>query len=100
MNYGYANVKEGIGAALHAAVNACEGEDRENYKRPETVVVCGTFFIMGEVREALGLDEPQDSAVIAEVAGAQFAAAQELFENVPSSSSPTSSSSLSTRDAG
>ncbi|GAB5031554.1 folylpolyglutamate synthase [Nannochloropsis oceanica] len=100
MNYGYANIKEGIGAALHAAVSAYGGGDRDEQKRPETVVVCGTFFIMGEVREALGLTEPHDSAVIAEVAGAQFAAAQELFENVPSSLPPRSSSSLSTINGG
>lgn len=73
-NYGYVSIKEGIDAALQAAATAPEAE---------TVVVCGTFFIMGEVRQALGFQEPQDSAVIAEVAGAQFAAAQEIFSDTP-----------------
>jgi dihydrofolate synthase/folylpolyglutamate synthase len=27
----------------------------------EVIIVCGSFFIMGEVRQALGLQEPQDS---------------------------------------
>ncbi len=76
-NYGYASIQEGIDAALQAAATAPE---------EETVVVCGTFFIMGEVRQALGFKEPQDSAVIAEVAGAQFAAAQEMFSDNPAPS--------------
>ncbi len=72
-NYGYASIQEGVEAALAQSAAASEqGED-------ETVVVCGSFFVMGDVRQALGFEEPQDSAVIAEVAGAQFAAAQELF---------------------
>lgn len=74
-NHGYASIREGVEAALGQAAAGAADE-------PETVVVCGTFFIMGDVRQALGFDEPQDSAVIAEVAGAQFAAAQELFTDM------------------
>lgn len=31
-------------------------------KNDEVVVVCGTFFIMGQARRALGINEPQDSS--------------------------------------
>lgn len=31
------------------------------------VLICGTFFIMAEARQAIGLKEPQDSDVITEV---------------------------------
>jgi dihydrofolate synthase/folylpolyglutamate synthase len=38
--------------------------------KKEILVVCGSVFLMAEAREALGFDEPRDSAYIAEVAGA------------------------------
>lgn len=71
-NYGYSSIKQGIDLALEKAAESQE-------KEKEIVVVCGSFFIMGDVRQALGFEEPQDSKVISEVAGAQFAAAQEIF---------------------
>jgi dihydrofolate synthase/folylpolyglutamate synthase len=30
------------------------------YEQKQTLIICGTFFIMGEVRKALGYEEPQD----------------------------------------
>lgn len=89
-NYGYASVQEGIDTALQAAAvsftkraesDNLEMDENTKNEAQETVVVCGSFFIMGEVRRALGIKEPQDSAVISEVAGAQFSAAQEVFLN-------------------
>lgn len=68
-NCHHESVKEGVEKALEAA----KGE------KDEVVLVCGTFFIMGEARQALGLQEPQDSDVIAQVAGSHFRASQELF---------------------
>jgi dihydrofolate synthase/folylpolyglutamate synthase len=47
----------------------------------EILVVCGSVFLMAEAREALGFDEPRDSAYIAEVAGAGAKNAQENFGN-------------------
>ena len=47
----------------------------------ETLVVCGSVFIMAEAREALGFDEPRDSDYIAEVAGAGVRHGQENFGN-------------------
>jgi len=45
----------------------------------ELLVVCGSVFIMADAREELGIVEPRDSAVIAEVAGAGFKSSQENF---------------------
>ena len=45
----------------------------------EVLVVCGSVFLMAEAREALGIDEPRDSAFIAEMAGAGVRYAQENF---------------------
>lgn len=73
------SVREGVARALRKAE---EGG--------EVVLVCGTFFIMGEARQALGLDEPQDSQVIAEVAGSHFRASQEHFldSKAPAAAAP------------
>jgi dihydrofolate synthase/folylpolyglutamate synthase len=49
----------------------------------EVLVVCGSVFLMAEAREALGIDEPRDSACIAEVAGAGFRHSQENFGGGP-----------------
>lgn len=43
-----------ITASLHHAI-------REAGNQNQILIVCGTFFIMGEVRLALGLDEPHDT---------------------------------------
>ncbi|KAL3822478.1 hypothetical protein ACHAXA_006906 [Cyclostephanos tholiformis] len=45
----------------------------------EIVIVCGSVFIMADAREELGIVEPRDSAVIADVAGAGFRSSQENF---------------------
>ena len=47
----------------------------------EILVVCGSVFLMSEAREALGFDEPRDSACIAELAGAGVRHGQENFGN-------------------
>ena len=47
----------------------------------EILVVCGSVFLMAEAREALGFDEPRDSACIAELAGAGVRHGQENFGN-------------------
>lgn len=51
------------------------------FKNNEILVVCGSVFLMAETREALGFDEPRDSAYIAEVAGAGSKHGQENFGN-------------------
>lgn len=50
-------------------------------KNDELLVICGSVFIMADAREALGIHEPRDSAVIAEVAGAGLRNSQENFGN-------------------
>jgi dihydrofolate synthase/folylpolyglutamate synthase len=45
----------------------------------ELLIVCGSVFIMADAREELGIIEPRDSAVIAEVAGAGLRSSQENF---------------------
>ena len=45
----------------------------------ELLVICGSVFIMADAREELGIVEPRDSAVIAEVAGAGLRNSQENF---------------------
>mmetsp|Transcript_9623 Transcript_9623/g.16371 ORF Transcript_9623/g.16371 Transcript_9623/m.16371 type:complete len:556 (-) Transcript_9623:11-1678(-) len=47
----------------------------------EMLVVCGSVFIMADARETLGIVEPRDSAVIAEVAGAGMRNSQENFSD-------------------
>lgn len=49
----------------------------------EVLVICGSVFLMAEAREQLGVDEPRDSAFIAEVAGAGVRYAQENFGSPP-----------------
>jgi dihydrofolate synthase / folylpolyglutamate synthase len=44
---------ESIGAAL------CQAQ-QEAYRRKEILVVCGSFFIMSEIRRTLGCNEPRD----------------------------------------
>jgi len=48
-------------------------------ERGEVLVICGSVFIMSEVRETLGIEEPRDSGYIAEVAGAGMRSGQENF---------------------
>jgi dihydrofolate synthase/folylpolyglutamate synthase len=50
-------------------------------EKKEMLVVCGSVFLMAEAREALGFNEPRDSAYIAEVAGAGVRHGQENFGN-------------------
>ena len=45
----------------------------------ELLIICGSVFIMADAREELGIVEPRDSAVIAEVAGAGLRSSQENF---------------------
>ena len=45
----------------------------------ELLIICGSVFIMADVREVLDIVEPRDSAVIAAVAGAGFKSSQENF---------------------
>jgi dihydrofolate synthase/folylpolyglutamate synthase len=47
----------------------------------EILVICGSVFIMADARETLGIVEPRDSAVIAEVAGAGLRSSQENFSD-------------------
>lgn len=73
-NFKYTSVGQGVEAALQlAARSGGQGEEGE------VVVVCGTFFIMAEARQALGIQEPVDSAAVAQVAGAHFKSMQEVF---------------------
>lgn len=55
----------------------------------EILVVCGSVFLMAEVREALGFDEPRDSEYIAEVAGAGSKFGQENFANTGTTTLPS-----------
>jgi len=50
-------------------------------KNDELLVVCGSVFIMADAREELGIIEPRDSDVIAEVAGAGMRNSQENFSD-------------------
>jgi len=54
----------------------------------ELLVVCGSVFIMADAREELGIVEPRDSAVIAEVAGAGLRSSQENFGDGKTKASP------------
>ncbi|KAL7554109.1 hypothetical protein ACHAWF_017500 [Thalassiosira exigua] len=51
-------------------------------KNDELLVVCGSIFIMADAREELGIEEPRDSKVISEVAGAGLRSSQENFGEV------------------
>ena len=42
---------------------------RENDKKDEMIVICGSVFLMQEAREALDMDEPVDSKYITDFAG-------------------------------
>lgn len=53
--------------------------------REEIVVVCGTVFIMSDVRQALGLNEPCDSKYITSAFGFNYTNIQENFADpIPS----------------
>ena len=41
-------------------------------KNDEVLVVCGSFFLMSEAREALGYNEPRDSTFVTAVSGSNF----------------------------
>eukprot|EP00904_Undaria_pinnatifida_P005255 jgi/Undpi1/185/HiC_scaffold_1.g00182.m1 len=47
----------------------------------DVLVVCGTVYMMADVRKELGFDEPRDSDVVAEVAGSHFRSAQDNFDH-------------------
>lgn len=46
----------------------------------DILLVCGTAFIMAEVRAALGIVEPRDSSVLSQASGSYFKDAQEYFQ--------------------
>jgi dihydrofolate synthase/folylpolyglutamate synthase len=60
-------------------------------EKKEILVVCGSVFLMAEAREALGFDEPRDSAYIAEVSGTGARYGQENFDK---SSFPTTTTKV------
>jgi dihydrofolate synthase/folylpolyglutamate synthase len=60
-------------------------------EKKELLVVCGSVFLMAEAREALGFDEPRDSAYIAEVSGTGARYGQENFDK---SSFPTTTTKV------
>ncbi|CAM9667103.1 unnamed protein product [Scytosiphon promiscuus] len=73
-----------VGQAVRDAVTAAslsgsgkEGSGGGDDDDQDVVVVCGTVFMMVDAREELGIDEPRDSAVVAEVAGSHFRSAQD-----------------------
>ncbi|CAM9737344.1 unnamed protein product [Laminaria digitata] len=73
---GPGSVRQAVRNALvEAAASEKEGHDKD------VVVVCGTVYMMADVREELGFDEPRDSDVVAEVAGSHFRAAQDNFDH-------------------
>lgn len=47
------SIDQGIAMSLEHAIQRAS-------EQHEILVVCGTFFIMGEIRQALGIDEPSD----------------------------------------
>eukprot|EP00903_Cladosiphon_okamuranus_P018384 g16910.t1 len=63
--------------AVRDAISAAGGSSGDD---EELVVICGTVFMMVDVREELGFDEPRDSAVVAEVAGTHNRAVQDNME--------------------
>ncbi|CAM9212108.1 unnamed protein product [Ectocarpus sp. 12 AP-2014] len=60
-------------AIAEASVSGGGGEGSER----DVVVVCGTVFMMVDIREELGFDEPMDSAAAGEVGGSSNRAAQD-----------------------
>ncbi|CAN0105686.1 unnamed protein product [Ectocarpus sp. 4 AP-2014] len=60
-------------AIAEASVSGDGGEGSER----DVVVVCGTVFMMADIREELGFDEPRDSAAAGEVGGSSNRAAQD-----------------------
>jgi len=72
-NKSYESVSDGIKDALKMTAEAI------NNKQKEVLIICGTFFIMAEAREALGIVEAHDSKIIEEVNGTQYKYAQEIF---------------------
>ena len=55
-------------------------------RNDEIVIICGSVFIMADAREELGIVEPRDSRVIAEVSGAGMRSSQENFGSSSTSS--------------
>ena len=76
-NANYDRDDPSITKQVHAALDAAAAATKDN----EIVVICGSVFLMAEAREALGIDEPRDSAYIAEMAGAGVRHGQENFGN-------------------
>ncbi|CAN0321177.1 unnamed protein product [Ectocarpus sp. 6 AP-2014] len=60
-------------AIAEASLSGDGGEGSER----DVVVVCGTVFMMVDIREELGFDEPRDSAAAGEVGGSNNRAAQD-----------------------
>ena len=75
------------------AMKRLKNSSSSNDDDDEILVVCGSVFLMAEAREALGFDEPRDSACIAELAGAGVRHGQENFGNSSSSNSTTTNPS-------
>ena len=69
-----ADVADAVREALAAASASADDE---------VLVVCGTIFMMSDARKALGIDEPCDSAAIAEVAGAHLRNSQDNIGALP-----------------
>jgi folylpolyglutamate synthase/dihydropteroate synthase len=66
------SVRDGVLGALHeAAMFDSKLRDVDSDAR-EIVLICGTVFIMSDVREAIGLHEPRDSPYVQEVHGAHL----------------------------
>jgi dihydrofolate synthase/folylpolyglutamate synthase len=88
--------------AAESSLNGCHWNDKDRSiakqvreamqlakDNNEILVLCGSVFLMSEAREALGIDEPRDSKVIAEVAGAGSRHGQENFGNTDPEADPS-----------
>lgn len=53
------NIRQGFQLAAESALTSSSQSLASN-QLPPVVLVVGTFFIMGEVRSLLGIDEPRD----------------------------------------
>jgi hypothetical protein len=58
-------LRSALGEALRLAAAASRGGEREESQdgEGEMVVVCGTAFIMSDIRSLLGLQEPRDEDI-------------------------------------
>lgn len=61
--------------SVHYQVKEAIGKVKRN--GDEILVICGTVFLMSEAREALGIEEPRDSKLIAEIAGSGYGSFQD-----------------------